>query len=332
MRVVSYLNQFFAGLGGEELAQTPPRLITGAAGSARGLRIEISATIVCGDNYFGEHATEATGALVRMLEDDPPDVLVCGPAFGSGRYGFACGTLAAAASRIGIPTVTGMHPDNPGIRAAGNRPYIIPTSETAAGMGDALPKMARLAVRLAGGQPCSSDRDGYLDRSGVGRFTEEPAADRAVNLLLSKLEGRTDTEISPTPPERPAVAPLQDAGRAVIALITESACVPPGNPDGLPRHRADAWYRYPVGDGSLDGFTTAHGGFDTTAAADDPRRLVPADAAKSLEASGRIGRVHDVFFSTTGNSTPMPTAHRIGTEMARALIEDGVLAAILTST
>jgi betaine reductase len=118
----------------------------------------------------------------------------------------------------------------------------------------------------------------------------------------------------------------------VVALVTESACIPKGNPDGLPRHRANAWHRYPLGDGSMKGFTTTHGGFDTTAAMADPRRLLPADAARHLEASGRIGRLHDVFFSTTGNSTPVATARRMGAEMARELTADGVLAAILTAT
>jgi glycine/betaine/sarcosine/D-proline reductase family selenoprotein B len=75
MRVVAYLNQFFAGLGGEQLAQTPPHLIEGPVGSARGLGFEIAATLVCGDDFFGEHIAEATAALIGLLEDEPPVVL-----------------------------------------------------------------------------------------------------------------------------------------------------------------------------------------------------------------------------------------------------------------
>lgn len=35
IRVVSYLNQFFAGLGGEEAASTAPHVVDGAVGSAK---------------------------------------------------------------------------------------------------------------------------------------------------------------------------------------------------------------------------------------------------------------------------------------------------------
>ncbi len=332
MKIACYLNQFFAGVGSEDAAQMKPEKTEGAVGSARGLGFEVAYTLACGDDYFGEHTIDATAELLSMLLEDPPDVLVCGPAFGAGRYGFACGTIAAAASARGIPAVTGMHDENPGIGPAGCRPYIVPTSDTAAGMREALPVMSRLAVRIANGSVGSSEEEGYRGRHGIGSFVDETAADRAVNLLLAKLAGRTTTEIFPQQPKLPPAAPLPAAGEAIIALVTEAACVPGGNPDGLPRHGADHWYRYPVGDGSLDGFTSVHGGFDTSAATADPRRLVPADAARALEASGRIGRLHDTFFCTTGNSTPVGTARRMAMEMAKEMTEAGVLAAILTST
>ena len=50
MRAVHYLNQFFAGLGGEEAAETPPTRLDGAVGPGRGLvpeldGVEIVATV-----------------------------------------------------------------------------------------------------------------------------------------------------------------------------------------------------------------------------------------------------------------------------------------------
>ena len=92
MTVVHYLNQFFAGLGGEERAETPPTRLDGAVGPGRGLQtelngIEIVATLACGDDYFAEHEDEALAALLEMLAELDADVLVAGPAFGSGRYG-----------------------------------------------------------------------------------------------------------------------------------------------------------------------------------------------------------------------------------------------------
>ncbi|HEX9871401.1 MAG TPA: glycine/sarcosine/betaine reductase selenoprotein B family protein, partial [Candidatus Tectomicrobia bacterium] len=35
LRVVHYLNQFFAGVGGEDMANIPPRLQEGSVGSGR---------------------------------------------------------------------------------------------------------------------------------------------------------------------------------------------------------------------------------------------------------------------------------------------------------
>ena len=103
MRAVHYLNQFFAGLGGEDKAETPPTRLDGAVGPGRGLQaelqgVEIDATLACGDDYFAEHEDEALAALLEMLAELAPDVLVAGPAFGSGRYGYACARLAAAAA------------------------------------------------------------------------------------------------------------------------------------------------------------------------------------------------------------------------------------------
>ena len=85
MKVVHYLNQFFAGLGGEEAAGTPPQRIDGAVGPGRGLGLEVRTTLACGDDYFGEREDEALTELLRFLDEERPDVLICGPSFGSGR-------------------------------------------------------------------------------------------------------------------------------------------------------------------------------------------------------------------------------------------------------
>ena len=124
MNAVHYLNQFFAGLGGEEKAETPPTRFEGAVGPGRGLQaaldgVEIVATLACGDDYFAEHEDEALEALLGHLGDIGPAVLIAGPAFGSGRYGYACARLAAAAAERGVPAVAAMHEENPGVGAAG---------------------------------------------------------------------------------------------------------------------------------------------------------------------------------------------------------------------
>src|SRR5581483_12102601 len=103
IRVVHYINQFFAGLGGEEKADTPPERRAGAVGPGRALQqalgpdAEIVATILCGDTYFSEHADQVADDLIAQIADDKPDILIAGPAFDSGRYGMACGKICSVA-------------------------------------------------------------------------------------------------------------------------------------------------------------------------------------------------------------------------------------------
>src|SRR5215213_7354171 len=115
-RVVHYLNQFFAGIGGEEQAGAPPEVRPGALGPGR--RLEqllapegtIVATALCGDNYFADQSEAAIAALLDGVRAYQPDVVILGPAFNAGRYGVACAQLGAALSReLGIPVVSGMH-------------------------------------------------------------------------------------------------------------------------------------------------------------------------------------------------------------------------------
>lgn len=340
MTVVHYLNQFFAGLGGEDAAGHEPVRLDGPQGPGRALvaeGLEVDVTLACGDDHFGEHEATALPTLLAWLDELAPDVLVCGPSFGSGRYGYACGVLAREAGRRGIPVVAAMTPDSPGVIAAEGAAYIVPTSGSVAAMRDAIPNVASLAKRLVAGEQIGSAEDeGYLPR-GLRRNVRAASigARRAIDAALAKLEGRVTTEIEPSGdlvPPAPAVADLRSA---TVALVTEAGCVPQGNPDGLPTRHATKWLRYPLeGVVSLtpEGYVSVHAGFDTTAANADPNRLVPLDAARALEARGEIGRLHDAFFTTSGVDTPVATAATFGREMAEELREAGVQAVILTGT
>ncbi|MGZ8531019.1 MAG: glycine/betaine/sarcosine/D-proline family reductase selenoprotein B, partial [Candidatus Binatia bacterium] len=85
IRVVHILNQFFAGIGGEEKADMAVAVADGAAGAARALqsllaeRGQVVATIYFGDNYFHEHKDDALAAITAELEKHKPDVVVAGP-------------------------------------------------------------------------------------------------------------------------------------------------------------------------------------------------------------------------------------------------------------
>jgi glycine reductase complex component B subunit gamma len=337
VKVVHYLNQFFAGLGGEEAARTAPHRLDGPVGPGLLLGLPISATLTCGDDFFGEREDEAIAKLLRLLAAEDPDVLVLGPAFASGRYGYACGTLAREAARLGVPGVAGLHPENPGIAAGEGEPYIVPTSAGVRGMRDALGRMASLAHRLATGEKLGPpEAEGYLPR-GLRRneLAAETAGARAVELLLAKLGGDTRTEVAAAFDAVAPPPPVAALSRALLALVTEAGCVPIGNPDGFPSVRANSWARYPLdGRQSLESgaYESIHGGFDVTQANANPNRLVPLDVVRALEKEGRIGRVHDFFYVTMGNGTPVASATRIGSEIAAELRETGVEAVLLSGT
>jgi len=52
--------------------------------------------------------------------------------------------------------------------------------------------------------------------------------------------------------------------------------------------------------------------------AEDPNRLLPLDVLRDLEREKAIGRVAEVFYTTSGNATSVENARRFG----RAIAED----------
>lgn len=338
--VVHFLNQFFAGLGGEEAAGHEPVRLDGPHGPGRALAaagLAPDVTIACGDDRFGEHEAASLASLLGWLDDTRPSVLICGPSFGSGRYGYACGVLAREAGRRGIPVVAAMTPDSPGVMAAEGAAFVVPTGSNVAAMRTVVPVMADLARRLADGEPVGGpEEEGYLPR-GLRTMvrSDRTGAARAIDLLLAKLAGTVGTEVGPTG-DRVAPAPaVEDLAGATVALVTEAGCVPQGNPDRLPTRHSNVWLRYPIlGVSSLEAglYESVHAGFDTTAANADPNRLVPLDAARELERLGAFGRLHGAFYTTSGVDTPVATAAKFGQEIAAELREAQVAAVILTGT
>jgi betaine reductase len=340
MMIVHYLNQFFAGLGGEEAAGHEPVRLDGPQGPGRALAVAGAApdvTLACGDDHFGEHEPEALATLLAWLEELRPDVLICGPSFGSGRYGYACGVLAREAGRRGISVVAAMTPDSPGVMAAEGAAYVVPTGSNVAAMRTVVPLMAGLAVRLAAGEPVGSPEDeGYLPRGLRSNVrSDRTGAERAIELLIAKLAGDVRTEVGPTGDRVAPAPPVPDLTGVRLALVTEAGCVPQGNPDQLPTRHANVWLKYPIEDvNSLAAGTyeSVHAGFDTTAGNADPNRLVPLDAARELERRGAFDSLHDAFYTTSGVDTPVATAAKFGQEIAAELLEARVSAVVLTGT
>jgi glycine reductase complex component B subunit gamma len=345
LRVVHFLNQFFAGIGAEAKAHTPPGQRPGPVGPGRvlqqilGERAQVVATVYCGDNHVTEDPA-AIDAILALVGEHRPDIMVAGPAFSAGRYGMACGEVALRArERLGVTVVSGMHGDNAAAEIYRTRMCIASTASSASGMVPALHTMARLALKLASRTPLGAPADeGYLP---MGRriFTvaERPAAERAVAMLLRKVRGEPYTTEWPVPRYHRVTPapPLGDPAKATLALVTTGGLVPRGNPDRLESGYATKWLRYPIGGENAlrpDRWQSVHGGFDTTRINEDPHRVVPLDVVRELEREGGIGRLHPELFTTTGNTSVIPTLRRFAHEIGRELKAAGVEGVILTST
>jgi glycine reductase len=341
LRVAHYLNQFFGGIGGEERAGVGVSMRPEPVGPGRALQAalgdgaRIVGTVICGDNHVAEQEEAAVAAIRRELEALRPAVLVAGPAFGSGRYGLACAAACRAAALLGIPAVTGMHPDNPAVQAHRHRVLIVPTAESATGMQPAVAALARLALRLARGEPLGpAEQEGYIAQ-GKRRVWDRgrPGYQRALDMLLDKLHSRPFvSEVPFHAPDRvrPA-APVADLARARIAMVTTGGLVRKGNPDRQVAANASRYHRHSVKD--LEALTPEeweayHAGYFNHIVNRNPNYILPLSFLRDLEGKGRIGRMHEWMYALPGVSTPVAMARQLGRSIGEDLREarvDGVL-------
>jgi betaine reductase len=346
LRVVCYLNQFFGQIGGEDKAGVGPRKFPGAVGAARAVQQALGdagrvvATVVCGDNYVAERPDAARAELLELVAAESPGLLIAGPAFQAGRYGVGCGALCASVSaRLGIPAVTGMHAENPGVELYRRRVYIVSTGADAARMLDEARRLVGLGLKLARREPVGApEAEGYFPRRLTRNVQADAnAAQRATAMLLDKLAGRPVTSEVPLPdfPRIPAPPAVRDLRHATIALVTDGGLVPMGNPDGIEAIAATRFGAYDIeGRPGLDParYDNVHRGYDTTFVKQDPHRLVPVDVAREMEQEGTIGKLHETVYSTTGVATTLAHSERMGQEIAAQLRAARVDAVILTST
>jgi betaine reductase len=352
IKIVHVVNQFFAGLGGEEKASLPVGVIEGSAGAARALeqRLGAAAKIVCtvyvGDNYFHEHKDEALKEILDGVRAAEPQVVVAGPAFNSGRYGLACVEICnAVTNELGIACLTAMHEENPGVglyrEFANPRVYCLPTAESTAGMGDAMTRLASFAIRLASGNEIGpAAKEGYISR-GIRRIekTDRSGAARALDMLLKKINNQPfETELpmevwDDAPPARPL---LQVKDRN-IAVVTTSGVVPWGNPDKFKTYRNTYWRKYNIAElKELEPgkWEAVHGGYNVAYMNQNPHYGVPLDALRALEAEGKIGpgKLYPAYYVIPGNQGSPTVMRRIGQEIAADLKKDNVEGVLFVAT
>lgn len=346
LKIVHYINQFYAGIGGEEKADYQPELREGPVGPGTALaagfgdKAEITHTIVCGDSYFNENLEEAKKTLLGMVEQVKPDLFIAGPAFNAGRYGVACGTICEEVKKaFDIPVLSGMYEENPGAEMFKDKVYMIATKNSAAGMRDAAPKMVSLAMKLANKEEIgASIEEGYLPNGvRVNFFEKERGSKRAVDMLLKKMAGKPFTTEYPMPAfdRVPPNAACKDLSKATVALVTSGGIVPKGNPDHIEASSASKYGEYDITgvmDLTEDTYETAHGGYDPVYANQDSDRVLPVDVLRDFEKEGKIGKLHNKFYTTTGNGTAIKSSVQFAKEFAQKLLSDGVDVVILTST
>lgn len=346
MRIAHYLNQFFGGIGAEEHAGKGLTIRDGAVGPGKlfesllGADDQVVFTFICGDNYAVENQADLTAAVLEKLRAKKVDLFVAGPCFEAGRYGMAAGALCRAVqSELGIPAVAAMSEGNPGVDLHRDALYIIDSGSSTVKMREVLAKMAKLGRKLIVGDAIGvAAEEGYFRRGWLrDQLVEKTAATRLVDMLLAKMRGEPfESEMPPTAfVPVPIPAAVKDMSKAKVMLITDGGLVPKGNPDRIEGTAATRWGSYNIegrDDLRAEDYEVSHGGYDTRFVEEDPDRLVPLDALREMEKNGVIGKLHDEFLSTCGRSNPLSNTRRLGREMVKKVIQEGVDAVILTST
>ena len=346
IRVVHYINQFFAGIGGEDKADVKPELREGLVGPGQALtaafnnEAKIVATVVCGDTYYNENEEAARAEILGMVKQQNPDLFIAGPAFNAGRYGVACGSICKAVKEeLKIPVVTAMFKENPGADLYKRNMIIVETGNSAATMRQAAPLLAGIALKLAKGEKLGDPAsDGYM-AGGVRKnvFKDQTGARRAVDMLIKKINGESFETEYPMP-EFDRVHPnpaIKDMTKARLALVTSGGIVPKGNPDRIESSSASKYGKYDL-EGlfklSAETHETAHGGYDPVYANEDADRVLPVDVMRDFEREGVIGKLHNKYYATVGNGTSTKNAKLYAADFAQRLKTDNVQAVILTST
>lgn len=352
LRVMHYLNQFFAGMGGEDKANLPLDFRKGPIGPGKRLQqllgnsAEIVVTAYCGDNYFAEHSNikEVLEKIPGIARDYDVNMFVAGPAFNAGRYGFACLEVCHfLTTSLGLSCVSGMFMENPGVDAyrqfKDKKVFILPTGVDASGMEDALSKMARFVLKLAAGSTIGpASEEGYIPRGlRVLERVSESGAKRGIDMLLNKLAGRPfATEIPMASfEETPIAPPLVNLKDAHLALASTAGVHAEGNPYGCKPIHCTQFGRYPIDklDSMKDGkWMVLHVGYTSVFMADEPNYGVPLDVCREMEREGVFAKLSPNFYGTTGVGGAIGAMEKIGKEMVRDMKAEGVDGVLLVAT
>jgi len=345
-KIVHYINQFFAGIGGEDKARTGLSEREGPIGPGKALEIALNgrgtivATIFCGDDFFVENQDKTIEQAVKMIAKHKPDLFLAGPAFNAGRYGQACGALCSAVKKnIGIPSITSMYQENPGVELYNREGiYVIHTPQKIKDLPDIMSKMLNIGIKILKNERIGTPgEEGYIPR-GIKKNTlvEKTAAERALDMLLDKVRGNPFlSEIKqPKFDTVTPASPIKDLRQATIALLTDGGIVPKGNPDNIAPASGKTFGKYSI-EGlqnlSPDSFECIHAGINNRIGSEDPHRFVPLDVMRDVVKDGKVGKLYGWFYSTSGCTVELENAILMGKAIAEEILKNGITGALLTS-
>ena len=349
LKIVHYLNQFFGQEGGEDKAHIGFMVKEGPIGPGIALqnilgdRGRVIATLICGDNYFAENVEKVAEEGLELIKPFAPDLFFAGPAFGSGRYGISCGGICKIVQeKFQIPAISGMSEENPGVDLFRKDIHICKTGKAAGKMVDSLNLMVRLGLKLAlkEGTPKPSI-DNYFSRGVIeNEYTDKTAIARGVDMLLAKIQGRPFQSEVALPEFQPIVPPApikKDLSDCELALISDGGLTQKGNPDGFAGRGNTVLAAYDMDrffpeDYTSDQYEIVHTGYSPDYVLENPNRLVPVDIMRELEREKVIGKLHQTFYSTSGNGGLRKRCTEMGEEIVGRLRSEAVDGAILTST
>jgi len=345
-----YLNQFFVGIGGEEKADVPVGSREGTVGPGKRLQdllgdsAKIVTTVYCGDNYFAEHSDEALASILKIAKDQDVKIVVAGPAFQAGRYGFACAeVMHYLSTSLDLYCVGGMHIENPAVETykqyKDRGVFVLPTAADVSGMGEAISRMANFIVRLASGASIGpAVEEGYIPRGfRVSQFVNKSGSERAIDMLLDKLTGHPVTteipiegfEVVPVPPR------ITNISSTYLALASTAGLNPPGNPDRFTVGKNTRWGKYSIEKlNSMKDveWDVIHSGYNTAFMRDNPNFGVPLDVCRDMEREGIFPSLYPYFYATSGGGGTISDMQAIGKGMAQDIKAEGLDAVLLVST
>ena len=169
LKAVYYVNQFFAGIGGDK-ADVGLTVHSEKTGPALGIEafwqgvMEVVQVISCGDNFVNndENFRQILPQVRSLLERLQPDVFIAGPAFNGTLRRSLRQAVPVCQPGTGHPKRYSNVPREP-VPMFVRDVCIVETGETAASMRQALPVLARVALKLAQGEALGPARlEGYL--------------------------------------------------------------------------------------------------------------------------------------------------------------------------